>query len=496
MTTAVLGLDIGTTNVKGAVIEAGDEIRIAARASTPHRTTRPRSGWAEQEPHDWLVGVSHVLSTLASELDRLTAVCVVGQGSTVVLSDDLGTPLGSAISWQDLRATREARQIDSELRPLLDEAHGNAIGDAPEPKLIWLARERPELLERARWASTPASLVAAWLGAAPHVNVGDAGSWLSFDRHTNGWSHEIAGRLGLDALLAEVVPAGTVVGTVSQRVAQETGLSGGMPIVAGSTDVASAAIGAGVGRVGEVFYSKGTGGFMCAHVAAVAHPGRLLALPVGRGGIVQLCGATDTLGAAWDWCRSILGGLTHAEAENMARAAEAGSGGLIFLPWLQGAQHPVLNRNARGLAFGLSLETAPGDLLRAVLEGTALGLREQLELARDVADEELSLVVSSGGPTRCRLWNELDAAAAATPVLVVPETDAAVGAALIAGEAVHLWENALEAGAELRGPGEVYEPDPELAHVAATAAALARKLAGSTLPLFEQLGTLRDRRRS
>jgi xylulokinase len=492
VTTAVLGLDIGTTNVKGAVVEAGDEIRITARASSRHRTTRPRSGWAEQEPDEWLAGVSHVLLALASELHRLSAVCVVGQGSTVVLSDDFGTPLGSAISWQDLRATREAQRIDSELRPLLDKAHGNAIGDAPEPKLIWLARERPEFLERARWASTPASLVAVWLGAAPHISVGDAGSWLSFDRHDNGWSREIAGRLGLEALLAEVVPAGTVVGEVSQRAAEETGLSVGVPIVAGSTDVASAAIGAGVGRVGEVFYSKGTGGFVCAHVDAVVHPGRLLALPVGRGGIVQLCGATDTLGAAWDWCRSILGGLEHTEAESLARAAQAGSGGLIFLPWLQGAQHPVLNPSARGIAFGLSLETAQGELLRAVLEGAALGLREQLTLARNVAAEEFSLVVSSGGPTRSRLWNQLDAAAAATPVLVVPETNAAIGAALLAGEAVQLWEDALEVGAELRGPEEVYEPDPELAQVAATAAILAQKLARSTLPLFEQLATLRD----
>ena len=489
--TALLGLDIGTTNVKAAVVEVDDGVRITARSSVPHKTTRPQPGWAEQEPEDWLDGLLRALSALGSELSRVAGVCVVGQGSTVVLSDDGGEPLGRAISWQDLRATIEARRIESDLRPLLDYAHGNAIGDAPEPKLVWLARERPELVKRARWAATPASFIAVRLGAAPHITVGDAGSWLSYDRNRSDWCYEIAEYLELRDLLAEVVPAASAIGQVSAAAAESTGLSAGVPIVAGTTDVASAAIGAGVGRAGEVFYSKGTGGFMCAHVHLVTHPGRLLALPVGRAGIVQLCGATDTLGAAWDWCRSLLGGFGHDEAEALARAAPPGSGGLVFLPWLQGAQHPVLNLDARGLAFGLSLETSPGHLLRAVLEGTALALRGQLELARDIAGEDFSLVVSSGGPTRSRLWNELDAAATRTTIIVAPETDAAVGAALLAGEAVHAVGDAIEAGSQLRGLGDPYEPDPELARVATTTADLALELAERALPLFQQLQTLR-----
>jgi xylulokinase len=489
--TALLGLDIGTTNVKAAALEIDDDVRVAARASAAHETSRPHPGWAEQEPRQWLDGILEALSALDYELGRVAAVCVVGQGSTVVVAADDDEPLGPAISWQDLRAAADAERIESELRPRLDQANGNAIGDAPEPKLVWLKRERPELMQRARRAYTAASFVSVRLGAAPHMSIGDAGSWLSYDRHRSDWAAEIADRLVLAHLLTEVVPATQVTGRVSDAAGELTGLPVGIPVVAGTTDVAAAAIGAGVGRPGEVFYSKGTGGFTCAHVGRVERPGRLLALPVGKGGIVQLCGATDTLGAAWDWCRSVLGGLGHEEAESLARTAPAGSRGLLFLPWLQGAQHPVLNPDARGAAIGLSLETSPGDLLRSVLEGTAIGLREHLALARDVAGEALSLVVSSGGPTRSRLWNELDAAAVRTAVVVAPESDAAVGAGLLAAEAVQAVGDAVEAGTSLRGPGDRYEPDPELARVADATAELAGEFAERVLPLFGQLRSLR-----
>lgn len=489
---AALGIDVGTTNVKTAVVQAGTPVRVVARGSAAYATRRPRPGWAEQEPDDWWRAVRAALRQLGAALARVSTMAVSGQGSTFVLWHT--QPIGAAITWQDLRAADEARRIDREYRVLLDEAHGNRVGDAPEPKLVWLRHERPQALARAQVVLGAAATVAARFGASAVLNEGDAGSWLSWDRHTRAWSPSIARTLGVTRLLPPVVPLASRIGAVAAPAARQTGVPDGIPIVASTTDVAAAALAAGVGEPGEVFYSKGTGGFVCCHVGPIRDPGPLLALPVGRDGVVQLCGATDTVGAAYDWCRELLGVTSHVDAERLAASACPGSAGLLFLPWLQGAQHPVLEPDARGIGFGFSLETRRGEFLRAILEGTALALREHLDAARRVANHDFATIVSSGGPTASNLWNRLDAAAAEARVHVAPESDAAVGSALVAGEAEGLWASALEEGRGLRKSSPIFDPDPELAAVARRLRAVGQKLASSALPLFRDLAPIRDAR--
>jgi sugar (pentulose or hexulose) kinase len=141
------------------------------------------------------------------------------------------------------------------------------------------------------------------------------------------------------------------------------------------------------------------------------------------------------------------------------------------------------------VAFGLALETGRGELVRAVLEGTALELRRNLDAARRVAGYTPASVVASGGPTRSVLWSRLDAAAVELPLVVAGESDAAVGSALVAGEAAGLWPDALEAGRATASGGTRYEPEEELLRAARSAAALADEVAGRTLPLYRREST-------
>lgn len=489
---AALGVDVGTTNVKVALVEPGETPRVVGRGEAPHPTFRPAPERAEQDPASWSSALAAALAPIGAALRDVAAVAVCGQGSTFVLVDRDGEAVGPAIGWQDLRAADDARRLGEELAADLGRANGNRIGDAPEPKLIWLRRHEGQRRSGAESALTAAAYLGAHLGARPSLNEGDAGSWLSWNRHERCWDDALVQRLELADVLPPVEPLGAVLGEISPAAASWTALPARTPIVAATTDVAAAAIAAGVGRPGEVHYSKGTGGFVCVHVGPVTDPGPLLALPSGHDGVVQLCAATDTLGAAWDWARDLAGGLGHAQAEELAESAGPGAGGLLLLPWLQGAQHPILEPDARGVAFGLSLETGAGALLRAVLEGTSAMLRTQLEVARQQSGERLELVVSSGGPTRNVLWNRLDASAAETPVVVAEGTDAAVGAALIAGQTVYLWPDALQAGHALRGDGRRYDPEPELVAAARAGGSLADRLAAAALPLFSDLSRFRQ----
>jgi xylulokinase len=486
---AALGIDVGTTNVKAAVVEGGRRPRVVARGAAPHPSAQPRPGWVEQSPEAWWRATVAAVRACGDALGRVRAVGVSGQGSTFAACDATGRPLGAAIGWQDLRATAEAAEIDRRLRPALDRAHGNRIGDAPEPKLLWLLRHRPAALEGAAAVLTAAAVVGARLGGAPVVNEGDAGAFLSWDRHRRAWAEEVTAPLGLLDLLPAVVAPGERIGAVGDRAAAETGVPEGALVVASTTDVGAAAVAAGAARANVAFYSKGTGGFLCCHVPSVGDPGELLALPLGIGGLVQLCAGTDTLGAAYDWCRALLGVRSHRRAERLARAAPPGAGGLVLLPWLQGAHHPILEPAATGVLAGLTVETDAGNLLRAVLEGTAIMLRWNLRAARRVTGLEFDRVVSSGGPTRCTLWNRVDAAAAEVPVVVAAGSDAAVGSALIAGAAVGLWDDPIEVGARLRRPRR-FDPDPELVAAMRELDRRSRMVADALLPLFGRLARL------
>jgi xylulokinase len=483
-----LGIDVGTTTLKTALVET-DELGVTGRSAAEHGTQRPRAGWAEQRPEDWWTHLLDLLAPLRGQLGGVEAVAVAGQGSTFVPCGAGGAALRPAISWQDSRAVALANRIGSELAAEIERANGNAIGDAPEPKLVWLREREPATWDRLETALTASAWISVQLGAEPRVNEGDAGSWIAFNRGGRGFDGAIASALGVSDKLPGIAALGERIGEVCDAASKLTGIPRGTPLFASTTDVAAAAIAAGAAAPGDAHYSKGTGAFLCAHVRSVEHPGALLALPVGDGATHQLCGATDSLGSALDWCCGLLG-INHAKAFKLAEAARPRAGGVVALPWLQGAQHPVLDPRARGVLAGLSLETGPGEVVRSLLSATARDLRAHLDLAREASGESFVVVVSSGGPTRAAFWNRLDAAAAGVPVRVAPLADAAVGSALVAAEAAGLIADPVAAGRSLQTEDEVYEPEAALVDELASSAPAAKELAAAVRPLFTTLARL------
>jgi xylulokinase len=478
---ATLGIDVGTTALKTALVSS-EPLRVQHGATVEHRAVVVDGDRVEHRTSAWWEALQRSLERFASEdLDRVAGVAVSGQGSTFALCNAAGHPLMPAIGWSDQRAGSQARRLESQLAEELQAAHGNAIGDAPEPKLVWLHEHHPDILARADLMLGAAGIVSVELGGTPHLNEGDAGSWLCWDRHRRTWSTGIARAIGAHDVLPVVRAAGSAAGAVSARGARATGLRVGTPIVASSTDLGAAALAAGACSPGEAHYSKGTGGFLCAHALSVPPSGRLLALHTGWRDVVQLVAATDTLGAAFDWCRRLVGDPSLDRSAELMEAVPPGSDGVTFLPWLQGANHPLLVPDARAAGFGFSLHTSPGALLRAVLEGTSTLLGHHVAAAEESTGKRITTLVASGGPTRSRLWNRLDAAAIERPIVISSHTDAAVGSAIIAGEALGLWPDANSVGEQLRGAPVVIEPEAQLVAAARLAAERFRTVAAMTL---------------
>jgi xylulokinase len=176
-------------------------------------------------------------------------------------------------------------------------------------------------------------------------------------------------------------------------------------------------------------------------------------------------GVTLSAGGALRWLRDATGGASYDELVTEAAAWPPGAEGLVFLPYLAGERTPHADPEARGAFAGLTLRHDRGALVRAVLEGVAFGLRDSLDLLRDLGvDADRGRV--SGGGTRSTEWLRILASVLELRLeRVAVDEGAAYGAALLAGMAAGVFADAAEAVAACVHPAGIVEPDAASATV-------------------------------
>jgi xylulokinase len=431
---AVLGLDLGTSEAKAALVTLDGRLIGLGRGSYP--TDVGADGRAEQDPRDWWAAVAGAVAPLAGVIAEaeVLAVCCVGQGPTLVAVDARGEPVRPAVTWQDRRA--------------------GAGGYGLLPRMEWLARVDPVGSARARW------LLASW----------DAvGLWLTGEAAVTVQAHEAA--LPAEALMAAgvrpaAVPAalafGSRLGSLRPDVAGLLGLPPGTPVIAGVNDGTASMLGAGLLHAGDAVDTGGTSGGIGIYAdRPVELQGAFLA-PAPLPGRWVVGGAMAALGASVDWVRSALLGdrWTPDELFGAATGVAAGADGLVFLPYLAGERAPVFDDRARGVLFGLTLAHGPEHVARAALEGAAFALRHVAEplAAAGAPVRELRL---AGRPSPGDLWARIKADVLGVPVAIptVGET-AVMGAAILAAAGVRAVPS-LEAGVvAMTSAARRLEPDP------------------------------------
>jgi xylulokinase len=419
-----IGLDVGTTSTKGAVVDATG--RLLAVASVPYAVSRPRPGWAEQDPRDYVDAsfrvIRELLATPGIDPSRIAALCGSGQAPTHVLLDAHGNPVRPAILWQDTRAAAEA---DALAREVPAETMATILGmswpvDASNPlaRGRWLAVHEPASLERTAHLLIPKDYVHFALTDAMRTDA-----WSAKGLVHQGTHRTVDGIEALGGLPARIIPpAGTprdVVGHVTVEASRKTGLPVGIPVTCGWTDGMVAMLGTGSlahpGLAGDVSgTSEVTGVTVATEPVAI---GRLMAARVVDTGRWILYGPTQASGASFGW---VLRTVTlpgepvapenrQSDALSLASTVSPGAHGLTFLPYLEGERAPIWNPRARGAFTGLSTATEPGHLIRAVLEGVACSVRHILSLAVDNSGNPISEVRVAGGGARIALWNQIKA---------------------------------------------------------------------------------------
>jgi len=349
--------------------------------------------------------------------------------------------LRPAILWNDQRTAAECAEIEERigLERLIELTGNRALTGFTAPKLLWLRRHEPDLYAEIRQVLLPKDYVRFRLNGERLIDAADASGTLLFDVARRRWSDEVCAALEIPL---EWLP----------RAFESTD-------VAGAGDQAAAALGVGIASPGPVSVVLGTSGVVFAVLPAYAPDAeaRVHVFCHAVPGTWHAMGVMLSAAGSATWLRNALD-TPLAELDAAAVAWQPGCEGLLFAPYLAGERTPYPDPDARGAFTGLSLRHDRGALWRAMLEGVAFGLRDSLELLRELGCAPTVGRVSGGG-ARSDVWVRIVASALQLPLeRTASDEGSAFGAALLAGVRAGVFADAAEAVARCVHVRDVVEP--------------------------------------
>ena len=471
----LLGLDIGSSSVKAALVDSrsGKCLATASAPETEMPIVSLQPGWAEQAPESWWQNVTEALTKLKAQLPKeFAAVRSIGiayQMHGLVCLDEYGNTLRPSIIWCDSRAVgigeRAFKDLGQEwcLQHLL-----NSPGNFTASKLRWVKEEEPEIFSRIRHIMLPGDYIAYRLTGELCTTDTGLSEGTIWDFSEGQPSRKLLDYYQIPAeLLPPIKPVFSVQGTLSDSVAQSTGLPPGIPVAYRAGDQPNNAFSLNVLHPGETAATAGTSGVVYAVTERVASDpqSRVNAFlhvnhtpDLQRNGVLLCLNGTGILNS---WMRSLLGGLPYDQMNGLAAQAPIGSGGLVLYPFGNGAERILGNRNPGASVQKLDLNRHERThMLRAAQEGIVFALAYGFDILKSM--DIRTSVVRAG---RANMFLSHVFREAFVNTLQVPlelyETNGAVGAAIGAGVGAGVYTSFPEAfqGLELL---HTEEPDPRI----------------------------------
>jgi len=491
----ILAIDLGSSGCKCAVV--GLDGRVVHWAFQPVETKIVGHSGAEQNPEDWW---SAFLSTAAevvrqardSQLE-ISAICASTQGEGTVPVDREGTPLSNCLTWLDMRGSAAIRRRAG--TALMNIAGYNPAklarwiqltggapalsGKDPAGHMVFIKDAWPEIYDRTHCFLNVLDFINFRLtGRMAATRDSILTSWVTDNRNpANIQYHDgLIRMLGIDRdKLPEILDCTDIVESLKTDVAQAIGLSGNVPVVAGSIDFAAAAIGSGAVGDGEIHLYIGTSSWMGAHLPEkkTAIQSQIASVPCAVKDRYLMSALQSAAGSNLSFLRDQVffnkDELLQSEElpdvykilDRIAQRVPAGSRGLIYTPWLFGERCPVDDGTVRASFLNMSMRHNREDMIRAVMEGVALNTNWALQAVRKFLagyPVEAITIIGGGGSsdTWCQIFADVMNVSVRQPE--APIAANAAGSAFIAG--VGLGEYSFDDVSTLTRTRTVYHPSP------------------------------------
>jgi xylulokinase len=468
--TYLLGIDIGTSSVKTAVLEA-ETANVIHSITREYPVLQPQPGYAEQNPDDWWNAVVQTVRAATESLEKnaVVGIGLSGQMHGTVCLDHTGEPMRPAIIWADTRSKPQCDVLMSRnnLDDMARHAPGRPATGFMGPTLMWLTQHEPETLRHTQAVILPKDEVRRRLTGEIATDVSDAAATWLLDVKSGQWSDWLLGACGLEKrYLPNVLNSTDVAGKLTVEAADLLGLPAGIPVIAGCADQPAQALAYGLYQPGTALVTIGTGGqvFLPLAQPQTDPQMRFYLLNHALPGRWYAAAAILSAGLSLRWLRDLLGLKERLDAyEHLSKLASEvppGAEGLIFLPYLAGERTPHFDPQASGVFLGLRLHHHAGHMARAVMEGVTFALSECLSL---VADDKAQLrVIISGGAAASPVWRQIQADIFNRPLTRSGgENHACIGAALLAGVGCGIYSSIGDACSRLPQAIEQILPDAE-----------------------------------
>lgn len=466
----LMGVDLGSSNLKATIIRTDGS--LAGEASHPIDTQIPHSGWAEQNPQDWYAAfckaVPRAIRKAGIEASAIAGIGFSAGAHIPVLTDESDQVIRPAILWADQRSIAEARELHEKHGEMIIRTSLNRANPTWALAMLkWLQTHEPSAIKRTKRLFIAKDWLRWRLTDSWQTDFSDVIGALMGDNRTRNWSPEICALIGWDmATLPPVVEPSTVVGAVTKKAAQETGLAAGTPVTCGSNDTTVELYGVGANKAGQGAIKLATAGvvFLTTEGPAVHPP--ISCYPHIVPGHYFCATGMNACASAHRWLRDRMfmepdgnGSAAFARMDEMAAGVPPGSRGLIFHPYLQGERGPHWDPKLKADFVGITMQHGKEHFARALYEGIAYALCDLLSAAKDqgLTFDEFRII---GGGARSATWRQIVADVLGVEIRRPENGDASFGAALVAGVGVGSFKSYQEATERCVRLLDSASPDP------------------------------------
>lgn len=463
-----IGIDLGTSAVKLLLMdETGKVLNIVSKE---YPLSFPNPGWSEQNPSDWWEQSKAGLKELTINVDKnsIAGISFGGQMHGLVVLDENDEVIRPAILWNDGRTQKETDYLNNEIgKEKLSKLTGNiAFAGFTAPKILWLKANEPQNFAKIKKIMLPKDYIAYRLTGEFSTDYSDASGMLLLDVKNKCWSKEMLEICNVKKKwMPKLYESYEKTGTLKPDVAEELGFPAECIVAAGAGDNAAAAIGTGTVGAGKCNLSLGTSGtlFITSDKFGVDPHNALHSFDHADGGY-HLMGCMLSAASCnnW-WMKDILHSDDFVnEQKPLGEDGRLGENHVYFLPYLMGERSPHNDPSARASFIGMSMDTSRADMLQAVFEGVAYGLRDSLEVARSLGAAPERTTICGGG-AKSPLWRKIVANVMNMKVDTVEvEEGPAYGGAILAAVADKKFESVEAAAKTIIKKKDTTEPDPVL----------------------------------
>ncbi len=481
--TYLLGIDAGTTAVKVVLFNLNGYLKSMSIqeckliSDNVNCELDPEMYWKST-----IKGIREVLDLSKVAPESIKALAVSSQGETIIPVGKNGKVLRNAIVWLDNRSQKEADIIKEEFG--IEKIHRitgqpQMLPIWPATKILWIKRNEPGIFKKVYKYLLVEDYLIYRLAGKFYTDESMVSSTLLFDIKEKSWWPSMLKFLNISTEnLPEVLPSGKTIGQITERVSELTGLSKETLVVTGSYDHPAGAIGSGNIKAGMVSETTGASMAMCVTLdkpickSNIKVPCQCHAIPNGY----FLLPYGQTAGMVLKWFRDAFcqEEVSIASRENKdvydlltekAKRIPPGCEGLVTLPHLMGAGSPEFNPQAKGLFFGIGLNTQKAHFIRAIMESVAYMLKRNIDLLKKM-EIKVKEMRSIGGGARSNLWNQIKADVTGIPITTLSsEESASLGAAILAGVGCKVFKNIEEGCSRMVRTKQEFLPDHKNADI-------------------------------